>query len=239
MRRPLIGVTTGHTSSEHGLPLVSAAVQYIRVLEEAGAAPVLIPSNLTAETVEALLSRLDGVLFTGGGDIAPERFHGKPHPRVYRVDTVRDEMELALAQRVVQAGVPFFGICRGHQVLNVALGGTLYTHIADQHPNAIEHSYHGVKPRSYRAHPVQVSEESHLSRLVHEPVLWVNSLHHQGVREVGAGLRAVAFAPDGLVEALELPDHPFGLSVQWHPEWLTDDAASQALFRAFVEACRA
>lgn len=238
MSYPLIGVTTAHQTGPHGLPLTAIATQYLLSLVEAGAAPVLLPLDLPPAALDAVFRRLDGVLFTGGGDIHPQRFGGRPHERIYAVDPVRDEMEIALVERVVRDGLPFFGICRGHQVINVALGGTLYTHIADQLPNAIRHDYHHDFPRDYRAHPVQVAEDSRLSRLVAEPILQVNSLHHQGVERLGQGLKAVAFAPDGLIEAAELPEHPFGLSVQWHPEWLLD-APSRALFRAFVEACRA
>jgi len=237
MAPPLIGVTTSHMKSKRGLPMTATAVQYIRALEQAGAAPVLIPLDISPATLEAIFARLDGVLFTGGGDVDPAYFDSEPHAKIYGVDRVRDEVEFALVKQAIERHVPFFGICRGHQVINVALGGTLYTHISDQHPNAIEHSYHQVKPRDYRAHPVQVSEGSHLSRVVDKPILEVNSLHHQGVREIAAGLKAVGFAPDGLIEAMEVPDHPFGISVQWHPEWLMDDT-SMALFRAFVEACQ-
>ena len=134
-------------------------------LSEAGGIPMLIPSGITEEAVKSLFERLDGILLTGGGDIAIERFDGEPHPRVEGVDPDRDTLELALVQAAAESGKPFLGICRGFQVVNVALGGTLYTHIQDQLPGAIKHDYRFrfatpiPCPRSYgwkRPHPWQV-----------------------------------------------------------------------------------
>jgi putative glutamine amidotransferase len=118
------------------------------------------------------------------------------------------------------------------------LGGTLYTHIGDQFPGALRHDWYPDIPRTYLAHPVRVEEGSRIGEIVGEPLLQVNSLHHQGIKYLSPGLRAVAFAPDGIVEAVELPEHPFGLAVQWHPEWLTDQDSMRRLFSAFVEAAR-
>jgi putative glutamine amidotransferase len=131
------------------------------------------------------------------------------------------------------------GICRGLQVANVALGGTLYTHIPDQHPNALQHEYSGedgIPARTALVHPVRIEEGSRIGKILGEPILNVNSLHHQGIKAVAPGLKAVAFAPDGLVEAVEMSEHPFAIAVQWHPEWLTDQEPIRRLFRAFVEA---
>ncbi|RME88973.1 MAG: gamma-glutamyl-gamma-aminobutyrate hydrolase family protein [Anaerolineae bacterium] len=238
MASPLIGITTMNALRHDGLAAVSLLRRYVIALTEAGATPVLIPSAMPDDGVDALLTRLDGVLFSGGGDIAPEYFGGAPHPRIGGVDPERDALELALLRRVVEDGVPFLGICRGCQLVNVGFGGTLYTHIADQHPGALKHDYYPDSPRDLLVHEVRLKEGSRLAEIVGVEVFRVNSLHHQGIERLGDGLEAVAYAPDGLVEAVEVPGHPFGMAVQWHPEWLTAHATARALFRAFVEAAR-
>ncbi len=209
---------------------------YVDALVEAGGIPVLIPACLTEEGRQSLFKRLDGILFTGGGDIALEYFDGEPHPRVDGVDKERDELEFFMLRAAAQKEKPFLGICRGFQVVNVALGGTLYTHIADQKPEALKHDYYPDYPRTLLAHPVKVDEDTHLAEILGETELSVNSLHHQGAKAIPAELKPVAYAPDGLVEAVELPAHPFGIAVQWHPEWMTDQPSTRRLFRAFVEA---
>jgi putative glutamine amidotransferase len=140
---------------------------------------------------------------------------------------------------MAEEGRPFLGICRGCQVVNVALGGTLYTHIPDQHPNALRHDYpgeDGIAARTALVHPVRIEQGSRVSKILGEPTLNVNSLHHQGIKNVASALKAVAFAPDGIVEAVEIPEHPFAIAVQWHPEWLTDQEPIQRLFKAFMDA---
>ncbi len=239
MAAPLIGVTTRASFSQlYQIDMISSPRTYCEALVRAGAIPVLIPLNLPPGAADELLGHLDGVLFTGGGDIARERFGGDDHETIYDVDPQRDAIELGLVQELAGRDQPFLGICRGLQIMNVAFGGSLYTHIPVQMPNAQEHSFFPGHPWDYRAHPVQVAEGTRLAEIVGEPILQVNSLHHQGVRELAAGLKAVAHAPDGLVEAVELPEHRFGLAVQWHPECLPDDPQMQAIFSTFVEACR-
>jgi putative glutamine amidotransferase len=178
---------------------------------------------------------MDGILFSGGGDIALDRFPGDPHPRIEGVDPKRDAVEMDLVHAVARDGKPFLGICRGFQVINVAFGGSLYTHLPDQFPGALDHDYPGSL-RETLVHEVKLEEGTRLSEILGEPILRVNSNHHQGVKEIPAALRIAGHAPDGLVEAFELPDHPFGLAVQWHPEWLTDQTVTRRLFRRFVEA---
>jgi putative glutamine amidotransferase len=235
---PLIGLTTYNDKNQYGFPVAALMHKYILAVSEAGGTPVLIPSGLKEDPRSTLLERLDGILFTGGGDIATETFGGEPHPLVAAVDPARDSLELALFKAAASDGKPFLGICRGFQVVNVALGGTLYTDIADQRPGAIKHDYNPGTQRQVLAHEVRVDSDTRLAEITGEPVLKVNSLHHQGAKELAAALKSVACAPDGLVEAVVLPGHPFGLAVQWHPEWLTDQPAMRKLFFAFVAACR-
>jgi putative glutamine amidotransferase len=236
MSCPLIGLTTYNDKNQYGFPIAALMHKYIQAVSSAGGIPLLIPSGLTEETRRSLFERVDGLLFTGGGDIAIERFGGEVHPRLVSVDPARDTVEFPLLQAAADSGKPFLGICRGFQVANVALGGTLYTDITDQMPGAIKHDYDSATQRQVLAHEVSVEKGSRLAGIFSETLLHVNSLHHQGAKNVAGTLAPVAHAPDGLVEAVELPDHPFGIAVQWHPEWLTDQPSPQRLFAAFVEA---
>jgi putative glutamine amidotransferase len=233
--KPLIGITTHQSTNVHGHPTVALMQSYINAVIQAGGVPVLIPSMIAGDGWDAAYSRLDGILFSGGGDIALEHFHGEPHPRIADVEPERDSVELSLIRASASDGKPFLGICRGCQVLNVGLGGTLYTHIPDQLPNALDHSYPG-NMRTVLVHEIKIEEGTRVAEIYGEPIIKVNSLHHQGIKDIAPSLRVAGYAPDALVEAVELPDHPFGLAVQWHPEWLTDQEGTRNLFRKFVEA---
>lgn len=234
---PIIGITTNQSTNANGQPTIMLMQSYVKAIMQAGGIPVLIPSLIAEDGWDALYARLDGILFSGGGDIALEYFPGDPHPRIDDVDPERDSVELKMLQAAASDGKPFLGICRGCQVMNVALGGTLYTHIPDQFPNALDHSYPG-NMRTVLVHEVKIEEGTHIADIYGEPIIKVNSLHHQGLKDIAASLRVAAHASDGLVEAIELPDHPFGLAVQWHPEWLTDQESTRNLFRKFVKATR-
>jgi putative glutamine amidotransferase len=233
--KPLIGITTNNTINSYGQPIILLQQSYVRAVMQAGGVPVLIPSNIAEDGWDAAYSRLDGILFSGGGDISLDYFLGDPHPRIDDVDLERDAVELKLVQAAASDGKPFLGICRGCQMVNVALGGTLLTHIPDQLPHALDHDYPGNK-RTVLVHEVKIEEGTRIAEIFGEPIIKVNSLHHQGLKDVAPSLRIAGHSPDGLVEAIELPDHPFGLAVQWHPEWLTDQESTRNLFRKFVEA---
>lgn len=237
MSPPVIGITTGYSKNPDGLPGIYLLRAYVRAVQEAGGLPVLLPSDLAESDWETVYARLDGILFSGGGDISLEHFDGSPHPRISEVDPRRDALELALARRLAEEGKPFLGICRGCQLVNVAFGGTLFTHIYDQLPGALDHAYPG-NMRTVLAHPVRLEPGGRLAHIVQTEQLMVNSLHHQGLKNLSPDLRPLAWAPDGLVEAIELSHHPFGLAVQWHPEWLTDRQESRHLFKAFVDAAK-
>ncbi len=233
--QPVIGITTNEGTNRDGHPTVYLMQSYINAVQQAGGVPVLIPSQIANNGWSSLYERLDGILFSGGGDISLEHFKGEDHPRIDDVEPLRDAVELNLLHAAVSDGKPFFGICRGCQMINVGLGGTLYTHIPDQLPNALDHAYPGNR-RTVLVHEVKIEEGTHIAEIVGEPILKVNSLHHQGLKDIAPGLRVTGHSPDGLVEAIELPDHPFGIAVQWHPEWLTDQQPARNLFRKFVEA---
>ncbi len=236
MAYPIIGVTTYQGKNEESFPIMALQRAYVNSLLQAGSVPLLIPASLPHEMHLELLNRLDGILFSGGGDIAIDRFRGEQHPRIRNVDLERDSIELSLLDSFINTGKPFLGICRGFQMINIGLGGTLYTDIEDQKPGALKHDYYPNYPRTYLAHKVEVKGGTRLAKILGETDILVNSLRHQGAKDLPAGLIQSAWAPDGLVESVELPDHPFGLAVQWHPEWLMDQPIMGRLFSALVEA---
>ena len=233
--KPLIGITTNQSKNANAQPTVMLMQSYVHAVMQAGGVPVLIPSMIHEDGWDTLYARLDGILFSGGGDIAIKRFSGEAHPRVDDVDLERDSIEIRMINAAAEDGKPFLGICRGAQVMNVALGGTLYTHIQDQLPNSLDHAYPGNK-RTILVHEVKLEEGTRIAEVMGEPILKVNSLHHQGLKDIAPPLKVTGYAPDGLVESVELPNHPFGIAVQWHPEWLTDQKPTRNLFRKFVEA---
>lgn len=240
MAAPLIGITTRKAHSElYQIPLIASPRSYSEALINAGAIPILIPLNLPLDMLNDLIDKIDGVIFTGGGDIDPIKFNGEDHGEVYGVDVERDEIELRLVHNVVNIEKPFLGICRGIQIINVAYGGALYTHLTDQLSDEIQHRCFPDYPWDHIAHEIQISEDSRLGEIVGESIIGVNSLHHQGIKALAKDLTPVAYAPDGLIEAVELKNYPFGIAVQWHPEWLPGDLKMQALFKSFVEAARA
>ena len=235
MSKPLIGITTRNGEDSDGHPLTALQHSYINAITKAGGVPVLLPSILGEEDLLDLYARVAGILFSGGGDISLKYFDGADHPRICEVDEARDITEISLMRAATKDGKPVLGICRGAQVMNVALGGTLYTHIYDQLPGALDHAYPGDL-RRVLVHPVNVDEASRSAEIFGETLLNVNSLHHQGLKDIAPGLRGVGYSPDGLVEVVEMPDHPYAVSVQWHPEWLTDQVSTQRLFKSFVDA---
>lgn len=237
-RIPVVGVIAAEGATQNGLPATLVRQSYLSALLRSGAAPLLIPPALKGTMWPVVYSRLDGLLFIGGGDIAPQWYGADDHPARDRTDEPRDAIEIALCRAALEDGKPLLGICRGLQLLNVCRGGTLFADLAEQHDRRIRHDYPSPPwAPDHAAHRVELAEHSRLARIVGKRSLTVNSRHHQGVRETGRGLIPCGWAPDGVVEALEAENHPFALAVQWHPEALTAQPASRRLFRAFVEAC--
>lgn len=233
MPKPLIGITTYNSVNKFDRDIAAVQHTYIRAVAQGGGIPVLIPAILDEKNRMELYSRLQGVLFSGGGDISLKYFKGEDHPKISGVDEDRDVTELTLLKQSVEDGKPFLAICRGIQVMNVALGGTLYTHIPDQVKTGLQHDQDEF---TTLAHPVNLHEDSRMAEIFGETLLRVNSLHHQGLKDVASTLRAVGYAPDGVIEAVELPSHPYAIGVQWHPEWLTDQPVMRRLFKSFVDA---
>jgi putative glutamine amidotransferase len=215
--------------------------QYSAGVLVGGGAPVQIPHGVDRATLRTIFDRVDGLLLAGGGDVDPAFYHETTSDYVYGIDRERDEMEITLVRWAVEGGKPLFAICRGIQVMNVALGGNLYQDVLVEMPGAMQHAFFQSKgfARDHLAHAVTLSPDGCLIHIVETDRLNVNSLHHQGIKHLAPDLTAIAHAPDGLVEAVELKGHRFALGVQWHPEALVPkDPAMQRLFEALVGAAR-
>jgi putative glutamine amidotransferase len=238
-RYPLIGLPTLPIPEADGTPpRYGVNRAYVHALEKAGAVPVLIPLMDDIERVQELYRRLDGIVLPGGTDVAPEEYKEKRIGGLNKVDRQRDRVELDLARWAARDDLPTLGICRGQQVLNVALGGSLYQDLMYQKATQLEHSHRHGKGRSGLVHHVRLDPDSRLAQLIDETYVEVNSLHHQAVKQVAPALRVTGKSDDGVIEALEAPDHRFLISVQWHPEEITDLDWVQRLFAGFVDAAR-
>jgi putative glutamine amidotransferase len=239
MANPIIAVTTSRNQNTSGYSQFSATENDIQSLLRAGACPLMIPPGLHQADILQLMARIDGLMFTGGGDIHPKFYGSVEHPCVEEVDLERDQLELSLLEQCLLRKMPLLGICRGFQLINVGLGGALFEDIQDQKAGAIQHKYFPGWPTDHLAHNVTLEPGKRLAQLFGETQIQVNSLHHQGIRLISEKLEALAHAPDGLIEAFQIRDYPFGMAVQWHPEWMPDDPNMQGLFRSFVEAAQA
>jgi putative glutamine amidotransferase len=240
--KPLIGVTTSElragelaTLRRHGEPPhaeMALGITYVRAVEAAGGVPVVMPPLAPAD-VPQLVTRLDGLLLSGGPDLAPEAYGAKPHAELGETEAGLDAFEYAVVREALDAGLPILGICRGAQALNVARGGTLHQHLPDL-GDTVAHRQSDEARR--RTHRVKVVRGTRLASVLGSTELTVNSFHHQAVDRLGTGLQVSARAPDGTVEAIEDPAQPFVLAVQWHAETLVPDSPHQALFEQLVAA---
>lgn len=230
MRRPLIGISSyGRAGKRQSFSL---PCDYVDAVRRAGGVPIVLPA-VAGEIPEALAA-IQGLILSGGGDVDPSHYGGAPHRSNYGISLERDGFEIALAgAALARPDLPLLCICRGMQVLNVALGGDLVSHIPDQYGRDVLHRHPERRPVE---HPVQIEETSQIARILGTTELPVRSWHHQAVGRIGSGLRAVAWAADGVVEAVESDHHPFTLAVQWHPEvGALSDARHLRLFEALVE----
>jgi putative glutamine amidotransferase len=237
--RPLIGMPCAPMQRADTMSLVYGCnPNYAHAIEEAGGVPVLLPLWERPESLAALRGRLDGLLLMGGGDVDPAHYGQQAIRETQPPEVARDTLELGLIRDALDEGLPMLGICRGMQMLNVARGGTLYQDIASQLPAAQPHVLGGTGMD--RLHDIEVRRGSQLAEILGGEQHAVNSYHHQAVNVLGEGLTVVAWPEDGLAEAVEMPDHPFALAVQFHPERMYEhDPAVRRLFEAFVAACRA
>ncbi len=227
---PVIGITTFDQNELGHYHLASA---YVEAVRSWGGLPVLLPPD--EPDPAAILEVVDGLIFSGGGDLDPATYHGSVHPTISKVNPKRDTFELTLARLALNTDIPVLGICRGIGVLSVVSGGTLVPHIPDEFGEVVAHT---GGPDQTVKHQVQISPQSHLAEVMGATVVTVVSLHHQAVRSVPPGWRVAARAYDGVIEALEHEHHPWAIALQWHPELAIDDPVQQRIFQSLVEAAR-
>ncbi len=230
--RPLIALPMRFTETADSWRVAASAVglTYQRAIVRAGGQPVALPPlGDTIGELETVLSRFDGVCLPGGPDVNPTRYTtDSAHPTLYGVNDDHDELDLAMATAAVNLGTPLLAICRGHQVLNVALGGSLVQHIGDKQ----------AEDHRFTMHPVNLEGDSRAARAIGSSNPIGHSVHHQAVDQLGANLYVTGYTDDGMIEAVEMAGR-WLVSVQWHPEDTADqDVEQQRLFDAFVEACR-
>jgi putative glutamine amidotransferase len=235
---PRIGIPCQHndeTNTVHHISLVSQNTAYVRAVTQTGGMPVLISPIMTGDMLRVVYEDLHGLLLTGGVDVDPDLYGESQHLKLGRLDKDRDQMEVQLVRWAFEDDLPVFGICRGIQILNVAMGGTLYQDIESQVGGALRHAC-ADQPRDWIAHPVQIARASRLGEVIGQTEMGVNSLHHQAINSLASLFRIVAQAPDGIIEGIERREGAFCLAVQWHPEALVSQAPHKALFQALVDA---
>lgn len=241
MKRPIIGLTTygQHENvtirSRHYDEFYYIPAKYVAAVRRAGGVPVLLPPGEMA--LDEWLDLVDGLLVIGGADVHPEQYGGDAHhPSLTRLDIERDQTEIALVQRVIERGDrPMLCICRGMQVVNVALGGTLHEHL----PDVIDEDIHRDEEGGWIVQPVRAEPNSLLAQAMQTEEVGTYSGHHQAIDQLAEGFRVTATASDGVIEAVEYEQHPWLLAVQWHPEMsAAEDRTQQGIFDALVRAAR-
>ncbi len=230
--KPIIGVTPLWDKEKDSIWMLP---NYMNGIRNAGGLPVILPIEADEEEAAQLIGLCDGFLFTGGQDVSPSLYHEEPLEELGVTSPERDAAEKVYLAAALASGKPILGICRGIQFINAFLGGTLYQDLPSQHPSATVHRQ-GM-PYERPTHGVTIEADSPLYRCLQKDRIEVNSLHHQAVKELAPGLRAMGLSEDGLIEAAYMPDRRFLWAVQWHPEFLYEtDENSRKIFRAFVEA---
>jgi len=225
---------------QHGDLRYSMGKYYIHALIKAGATPLLVPVSLNDAEQRRLYDLCDGVLLTGGADCDPKRFGESKHEKTDGIDPARDHAEILLTQWAVAEDKPIFGICRGVQMMNVALGGSLIQDIPSQVQTQQEHRV-GVlnMPREKSLHTTAIDANSRIASIIKNSEVGVNSFHHQALKKVAPGLVVTSRSNDGIIESVEMPNKQFVLGVQWHPEDMADLRDDmQALFDEFVKTCK-
>lgn len=235
--KPWIGITCTRmqTSGQRGGSFVTDA--YVSAVRHAGGIPILLPIVDEEELNRAWFDRIDGLLLSGGEDIDPRFFNEDPHPQLGQIVPERDRQEIWLSRWAISEDKPLLAICRGIQILNVALGGGMVQDIGSQVVQPIQHSQKA--PFSHASHNIEIESGTKMENIAGGMATYVNSFHHQSVGEVAPGFVVSAWAGDGVTEAIESVDHPFAVGVQWHPEFLVQtEEHAKRLFKAFIESAR-
>lgn len=223
--KPIIGITGNY---DYEADFTWLKNDYINAINRAGGTAIILPPVEDEEIINHYINMCNGFLFSGGGDMDPKYWGELPDRRLGEINPIRDNFEYNLLQKILGSSLPVLGICRGCQVLNVAMGGTLYQDINTK----LSHNQRA--PRDYPFHAIVIEEKTKLFKIIRQSNIRVNSFHHQAVKKLGAGLKISAIAADGIIEAIESENHPFVVGMQWHPECLEDEYADK-LFRALVK----
>ena len=232
-KKPIIGITCAYTKQSLNSEGIYIHHDYHRAVIQAGGIPLLLPA-VDQATLNTYFELCDGFILSGGEDLDPVFFGEEHHPKLGFIYHERDAAEFYLTQLLLERKKPFLAICRGIQVLNVVCGGSLYQDIPSQLTTSHPHSQ--LTHRSNTFHSVTITEKSKLYQIFQKTSLDVNSLHHQSVKELGKNLETAAVAADGVIEAVEVQNHPFGIGIQWHPESMASkDVLTQRLFQTFIE----
>lgn len=242
--KPIIGITSSFTKKKEPFLSINKEQKVnqlsetcIKAVENAGGIPIIIPLLADIENIKMLLKMLNGVILSGGGDISPDEYKQQPSGTLKSVNPLRDRQEIEIVNYIINHdNKPLLGICRGMQIINVALGGDLYQDLESE-----GFSCHLLNkyPRNHKSHNVNLQEKSFLSEIFNENKIGVNSFHHQAVKNLGRYLKTIAFSEDKVIEAVEYIDEDrFILGVQWHPEEMTDEKGQQEIFKRFVKFCK-
>ena len=236
MNKPVIGLTPSHNLEKNQCFLNPL---YVQALQQAGAVCFMFPLGIASEDLHQLAALCDGILFTGGPDIHPFHFGEETLSKCGEVSAPRDQLELELLSAALSGKKPILGICRGIQLINIGLGGSIYQDLESQLSGSRQILCHRQPyPAAIPSHYVTVTPGSLLESITGSDRLEVNSLHHQAIHTLAPGLTASAYSSDGLIEAAEMPGYPFLLGVQWHPEFLFSvQKSAEEIFKAFVNAC--
>jgi putative glutamine amidotransferase len=235
MKRPVIGITTSQMNMGDDKTNYLSS-EYITAICDAGGAPILIPGEYPVDHLDEILGICDGILLSGGGDIDPNLYHGENHRRVSNVYRERDALECGLARQAARIDLPVLGICRGLQIMNVALGGTLYTHLPVQFGMKINHQVPDTYEDECLAHQVDIMEGTRLYAILNKNSIQVNSHHHQAIKNLAPELRVTARSSDGLIEGIEHPTLRYYIGVQWHPESIQELEEEKSIFASFIAA---
>ena len=247
--KPVIGICVNYsaddsigTKTKIGLPGQDwqvIASDYVRAVEMAGGCPVIIPIVSDVDTIFDFIKTLDGIIFTGGSDLDPKLYGELPSDKLGDIQPIRDGHEIVLCKKVInETELPVLGVCRGLQLINIALGGTLYQDLSSQRIDGFNHRLSNY-PKYYQSHNVVIEKGSKLNSIFDKEIIGVNSFHHQAIKELGKGLVATMKAEGGLIEGFESIDDRFVVAVQWHPEMMIDKDNSYLIyFEKFVQTCK-